>query len=891
MLFRCMPFPPYYPPQLPGFLRSLQLSVGLGGGLVQEPMRLLQRPSQFLSAEALPASVPPVIVDHKEEPVRSSASPKSERSSASDSQMVMKNGVLKPKQKQRRYRTERPHVCEHCSARFTLSSNRERHVKHQHPQFWSQRHRGPLVVRDAPLTPTSAGAPMDASTPMTPEAMLQTNIPDSERVRVKEEDDEDEGLVIDEERPSSGDHVDDGAEGDAEDEGHLTAAAVLAAAPTPVSGHPPASTPGAPGAAAGEDLVSVSRLLDNASTQTFRQFFRDGEEAAPALPPHEENSEEDEEGLVAGSPSEGNNSGSEEKSESESAVPQKKKSAYSLAPNRVCCPYCSRKFPWTSSLRRHVLTHTGQKPYKCTYCPLLFTTKSNCDRHLARKHSNKKDANSSSSGVSTGTPSVTPNSSTTSVSPGSSASGGSPPDVISTRAAALSPSGFQLRNVPERPYKCRHCPSSTFASLSNLRKHVAGKHTGASLESCILPCDDLNRAANLSGYESHGSISDVELGEDKLCDTDADKKVEMKIPTYNCSSDLQPLSLCKTERNDLDCKPDIRRDGVKEEHALSLHRIPEPDKAPNDIMKEAHNTLMSANSTVPVTAPVVSIPEGSARSSESSLTLPSSELPFKCHLCDGSFTERQECLDHIRLNHASEYEILLSKGALELSVATSPEDNSNALDDHHHADGENIEHIRGKFPDYANRKVMCAFCMRRFWSAEDLRRHMRTHTGERPFSCDVCRRRFTLKHSMLRHRKKHNDVSNNNNNSINGPLVHSSGAEDLSPSATSGDEEGFPGSLKHAPSAAELLMHSVKMTNHNNNNINISNVSKMLKAFCDNHVNLKRNFRRKEEEDSGLISYLLGIGDPTIIDKVLLCKSADDAEKLLGVFKNGNKKK
>lgn len=66
-------------------------------------------------------------------------------------------------------------------------------------------------------------------------------------------------------------------------------------------------------------------------------------------------------------------------------------------------------------------------------------------------------------------------------------------------------------------------------------------------------------------------------------------------------------------------------------------------------------------------------------------------------------------------------------------------------------------------------QVTCAFCLRRFWSAEDLRRHVRSHTGERPFSCHLCHRRFTLKHSMLRHLKKHNvnNNINNNNNNIN----------------------------------------------------------------------------------------------------------------------------
>ena len=28
----------------------------------------------------------------------------------------------------------------------------------------------------------------------------------------------------------------------------------------------------------------------------------------------------------------------------------------------------------------------GQKPYKCTHCPIMFSTKSNRERHMIRKH-------------------------------------------------------------------------------------------------------------------------------------------------------------------------------------------------------------------------------------------------------------------------------------------------------------------------------------------------------------------------------------------------------------------------------------------------------------------------------------------------------------------------
>lgn len=82
---------------------------------------------------AVPEPQPPTST-----PIKSAAAPLSPGSV----KMVIKNGVLMPKQKQRRYRTERPFACEHCSARFTLRSNMERHIKQQHPQYWAQRQKG-----------------------------------------------------------------------------------------------------------------------------------------------------------------------------------------------------------------------------------------------------------------------------------------------------------------------------------------------------------------------------------------------------------------------------------------------------------------------------------------------------------------------------------------------------------------------------------------------------------------------------------------------------------------------------------------------------------------------------------------------------------------------------
>nr|XP_027237531.1 zinc finger protein 219-like [Penaeus vannamei] len=53
------------------------------------------------------------------------------------------------------------------------------------------------------------------------------------------------------------------------------------------------------------------------------------------------------------------------------------------------CPVCGRDFrgPYhTTLLRRHMRTHTGEKPYACPHCSYRANISSNLTRHVRSRH-------------------------------------------------------------------------------------------------------------------------------------------------------------------------------------------------------------------------------------------------------------------------------------------------------------------------------------------------------------------------------------------------------------------------------------------------------------------------------------------------------------------------
>ncbi|XP_033113156.1 ras-responsive element-binding protein 1-like isoform X2 [Anneissia japonica] len=684
----------------------------------------------------------------------------------------------------------------------------------------------------------------------------------------------------------------------------------------------------------GEDLTSISKMLAATNTHNFQSLL----EARLMNPPVTENQQiscsveepitdkyEDKALSLTPSPSHTPNSQRDVNLEEQIKTPTKQDDKKGVTEEekkgrvrykfvkKLSCPYCPRMFPWISSLRRHLLVHSGLKPYQCVNCTATFSTKSNCERHMVRKHNMTQDE------------------------------------------------ATKLTTV--NPFNCEVCSQVSFNRIDLLESHYEEKHSEHPLpayfsrakEVMQVPLEELMSKIK---SKSDGSLQKKEqtgtnqiVGHNKsneilqLCNGDGDLEELFQTTNVNAVTDVQEheadmeyvemsednaatrfedenKAIEFDEKIGIDVhteeQVDMGKDGEDSEikSVTNEHLEDEPQQI---IKSKKMNSSPLFNGRKRRKVSCTHICKQCKKKFKNSATLRrhyrvhTLEHPFKCSICCSSFTTKFNCQRHMIKIHGKQREDvfkvmelseteqneLIKEATSQISAVNADDDinGNNDADSVHSSNDTDHTSSEKSFNSWVTktsnspgkqssedvrRKFSCDVCQKKFLSSRDLKRHDRTHTGERPFVCTDCNRNFGFKHSLVRHQRTHNH--------FNWTIQKSSEKFSSEVDANSIQDHSQDFDLSSLGTNDPSLHSQIEAYEDNLSNSKdmyipstLQRNNMLMQETSGNDCDLFEDGENLMSRitDCDIIQNLLGIQDSSMIDEML--DSADSAAKLLGV--------